>query len=531
MTAPGSLHTVEATGEFDMSSPILGDGGMSYLPFMAIGEGGMARVLLAKAKGPGGFEKLVVLKTIRRDALENPTIRKLFVDEAKLCAQLNHPNLVQVYDVDLDAESPCLIMEYLEGKTLQEILRAQALTQIMLLTVCSEVLAGLHYAHELRDFGGELMNVVHRDVSPHNLFVTYDGSAKVLDFGIAKMAGAVSDAVTEDVKGKLSYMAPEQLLGNQVDRRADVFAIGVLLWEIAVGKRMWEGLREPVIMHRLATGEIPPVPPEASVDVQLAGIIAKATAAQVEERYATALELRDDLDAYIASTGRRPPLREIGEVLAVAFADDRDRTASKIRLALAKRSIPPQAEQTQTLVLEEEERPARRGIVVWLLVTGLAAAAVLWALSERWTAEVHASRPESISGEAPTTSGPPDGAETTSSDTAAPGSRPGHLGQGGGSASGRSAPARVEPAEASKATPSPQTTGKDTDKAGRSSSAARATTRPSARRRAPSPTPPPTASTAPPASPPPAAPTTRTVNCDPPYYFKDGIKSYRPECL
>ncbi len=528
MNEPGSLHAVDSTGEFDMSSAILGDGGMSYQPFMAIGEGGMARVLLAKAKGPGGFEKLVVLKTIRRDALENPSIRKLFVDEAKLCAQLNHPNLVQVYDVDLDAESPCLIMEYLEGKTLQEVLRAEALSEVMLLTVCSEVLAGLHYAHELRDFGGQLMNVVHRDVSPHNLFVTYDGSAKVLDFGIAKMAGAVSDAVTEDVKGKLSYMAPEQLLGNQVDRRADVFSMGVLLWEIAVGKRMWEGLREPVIMHRLATGEIPALPPDASVDPRLAEIITRATAAQVDERPATALELRDDLDAYISSTGRRPPLREIGEVLAVAFADDRDRTASKIRLALAKRSIPPQAE-------ELAERPSRRGVAVWFLVTGLAAAALLWALSDRWTAEVHASRPESIPGDAPATFEPPDGANTGSSDTTTPGSRPGHLGQGGGPGSGRSAPAHVAPAETSAEAPAPRASSKGADEAARSSSAPR-TTRRSTRRQAPSPTPPLPAGAAPsspaPSSPaPPAAPTTRAVNCDPPYFFKDGIKSYRPECL
>lgn len=535
MNAPGDLHAVESTGEFDIGSPILGGAGMSYLPFMAIGEGGMARVLLAKAKGPGGFEKLVVLKTIRRDALDNPQVRKLFVDEAKLCAQLNHPNLVQVHDVDLDAESPCLVMEYLEGKTLQEILRGRVLTEVMLLTVCSEVLAGLHYAHELRDFGGQLMNVVHRDVSPHNLFVTYDGSAKVLDFGIAKMAGAVSDAVTEDVKGKLSYMAPEQLLGNQVDRRADVFAMGVLLWEIAVGKRMWDGLREPVLMHRLATGQIPEIPPDAPIEPQLAAIIAKATAAEPDERYATALELRSDLDAYISSKGRRPPMREVGERLAVEFAEDRDRTASRIRIALEKRSIPPPPPQE-----EPQEKPSRKGGIVLLLVSALAAGAIVWGFSGRTTAEVHSSRPE-LSSAPPThadpSGDPPSGAEPGSSDATSSGSRAGGaelaggigpagaLGEGG--RGGRSRDAADASGDGERASVPSKTSGARTEQA-QSSSGSRAG-RASARRRT-------SAASAPrrttaPAPAPASAPTAREVDCDPPYFFKDGIKSYRPECL
>lgn len=489
---------MESTGEFDMNQPVLGEGGMHYVPFLAIGEGGMARVLLAKAKGPGGFEKLVVLKTIRRDALENPSIRRLFVDEARLCAQLNHPNLVQVHDVDLDAESPCLVMEYLEGKALQEILRAGALPQVMLLTVCSEVLAGLHYAHELRDFGGELMDVVHRDVSPQNLFVTYDGSAKVLDFGIAKMAGAVSDAVTEDVKGKLAYMAPEQLLGTQVDRRADLFAMGSLLWEIAVGRRMWDGFREPELMHRLATGDIPEVPPEASVDPELAAIIGKATAAEPSERYATALELRSDLDAYIASLGRRPPLRDIGEVLAVAFADDRERTASRIRLALSQRPIPSQPAE------EPEEWPQRRSAAPWLLAIALAAGAVGWFVST--------SEPPSATEAGPLDAAMPSDASGPSNasglgHTAAQGTSAAAVGQGGGRGEETSAP-RAPDDRAEQAPPS---------------SSAPRTGRAAAGRRAS----PPTAQR--PTTPSPAS--APTPNCDPPYFFKDGIKSYRPECL
>ena len=217
----------------------------------------------------------------------------MFLAEARLCARLNHPNLVQVYEVNLASEAPCLVMEYLDGKPLSVLLSGTHLPKRMLLSVISEVLSGLHHAHELRNFDGSALNIVHRDVSPHNVFVTYDGAAKILDFGIARMATAVSETATGEVKGKLTYMAPEQLLGEELDRRADIFAVGSILWEAAVGKRLWENVSEATLMHRLASGDIPRPSQHVPVDPTLERIIVKATAAHRSERYRTAADLQE----------------------------------------------------------------------------------------------------------------------------------------------------------------------------------------------------------------------------------------------
>ena len=508
------------SSDFRVRAPIVGAGGMRYLAFMSIGEGGMARVYLAKARGPGGFEKLVVLKTIRRHALKNPNVRKLFVDEARLCAQLNHPNLVQVYDVDLNAEAPCLVMEYLEGKSLNEILQVEALSQVMLLAVCSEVLAGLAYAHELRGLDGELMNVVHRDVSPHNLFVTYDGAAKVLDFGIAKMAGAVSDTATEEVKGKLTYMAPEQLMGSDVDGRVDVFAMGVILWEIAVGRRMWDGVTQPVMMNCLATGQIPQVPEDAGVDPALAAIIAKATAADADQRYPSALTLRADLDDYLHTRGRRPSMREIGEVLADVFSAEREKTAAAIRAALEQResmSPPPFEEEVPA-----PKEPSRRGLLVLSLSIVLVACALVFALlsGRRSSEPVQSGVQEALIAPEPGESPP-----SVASEPSAP--RTIDLDEK------KAARQEDEPSSDSGAQVE-EDLSEDDAPAATEKPKAPVGKRPKAYR--PRVTPPPVsanAETAAPISPaaPAPAPRENSINCNPPYYYKDGIKTYRPECL
>ena len=510
------------SSDFRIRAPITGAGGMSYLPFMSIGEGGMARVYLAKARGPGGFEKLVVLKTIRRHALKNPQVRNLFVDEARLCAQLNHPNLVQVYDVDLDAESPCLVMEYLEGKTLSEVLQDKSLPQLMLLSVCSEVLAGLHYAHELRSLDGELMNVVHRDVSPNNIFITYDGAAKVLDFGIAKMAGAVSDSVTEEVKGKLSYMAPEQLMGNEVDARADVFALGVILWEIAVGRRMWDGVTQPVMMNRLASGEIPHLPASADLDSELVSIIDRATAADPRARYASAHLLRNDLDAYLAHQGRRPSMREVGTQLADRYAAQREKTATTIRLALKDReSIAPPFEYPSTKVPAPlSSAPPAKGRGGWVLLLSvlllLGALAVVFLSSSSWRQRLGIDDSKSD----PLSSGAVDLGIPAAPD-AVPSARP-----------------RSIDLDAQDAAPTQDNLGteQDTNEEDAAPNDAARTQRPKKWR--PKQKPAPELSTAPEPAPakapvahPAPAPASQGVDCNPPFYYKDGIKTYRPECL
>jgi eukaryotic-like serine/threonine-protein kinase len=319
------------------SASVAGSSGMTYRPVQELGEGGTARAVLAYGTGSSGFSKLVVLKMLHRQLAEDPLVREMFEAEARLSARLNHPNLVQVYEV-VDAEIPFLVMEYLDGKPLSRVFSAGGITQVMLLTIIAEALIGLHHAHELCDFDGKPLNIVHRDVSPHNVFVTYDGAVKVLDFGIAKAAGAASRTETGEVKGKLAYMAPEQLLGQKVDRRSDIFAAGCILWEAAVGGRIWGEMSDGAVMHRLATGEIPRPDGRTGMDPRLEQIVVKATAAAPEDRYATALDLERDLTAYIAERGEPNSLRDIGAALAETFKDERERNRKRLGSALSDSS-------------------------------------------------------------------------------------------------------------------------------------------------------------------------------------------------
>ncbi|HEX6763844.1 MAG TPA: serine/threonine-protein kinase, partial [Polyangiaceae bacterium] len=386
---------VEGSGEVTFT-PIVGSSGMSYRPFMEIGRGGMARVLLAHAKGPSGFTKLVVLKTIRRDALANVEVREMFLAEARLCARLNHPNLVQVYEVNLASDAPCLVMEYLDGKPLSALLSGKQLSKQMLLSVISEVLSGLHHAHELRNFDGTPLNIVHRDVSPHNVFVTYDGAAKILDFGIARMATAVSETATGEVKGKLTYMAPEQLLGEELDRRADIFAVGSMLWEAAVGKRMWENVSEATLMHRLASGDIPRPGEHGPIDATLETIIVKATAPNRAERYRTVVDLQRALDDFLASSGGRIATRDVGVALGESFKEEREANAAVIRRSL-QQSMPPPSAEVDLEVQAPKSRNGRWFVVLLVLAAALAAGTAIskWGVSKPGPAAAERTPPPS----------------------------------------------------------------------------------------------------------------------------------------
>jgi serine/threonine-protein kinase len=310
---------------------------MTYRRVKDLGEGGTAKAVLAYGVGSGGFSKLVVLKMLHAELAADPLARAMFETEARLSARLNHPNLVQVYEV-VDAELPFLVMEYLDGKPLSRVFAGAAMSQAMLLTIVAEALLGLHHAHELCEFDGQPLNIVHRDVSPHNIFVTYDGAVKVLDFGIAKAAGGGSNTETGEVKGKLAYMAPEQLLGQKIDRRADIFSAGCILWEAAVGSRIWGEMSDGAVMHRLATGEIPRPDGHTGMGPRLEEIVAKATATAPEDRYETALELQRDLTSYIAERWGPCALRDVGTALAGVFKDERERNKKLLGSALVDSS-------------------------------------------------------------------------------------------------------------------------------------------------------------------------------------------------
>jgi serine/threonine-protein kinase len=226
-----------------------------------------------------------------------------------------------------------IAMEHLEGQPLARLKRraARACESPPLPTILaamSEVLAGLHHAHELADYDGTSLEVVHRDVTPSNIFITYQGEVKVLDFGIAKAGCRTSETQTGIVKGKIAYMPPEQAMGLDVDRRADIYAVGVQLWEGATGRRMWEGLDDVTILTRLLCGEVPRSPREAVADVPEAidAICRRALAHAPEDRYPTALELQNDLDAYLGSLGRKSSARDLGQLASRLFENERART-------------------------------------------------------------------------------------------------------------------------------------------------------------------------------------------------------------
>lgn len=304
----------------------------------------MAEVFLAMQRGPAGFQKLIVIKRLRAGMGNDPHFERLFLNEARLAARLNHPNVVQTFEVGVDGSVHFIAMEYLAGQPVNKLLshaarNPDAFPLAVRLQLISDCLAGLDYAHSLADFDGRPLGIVHRDISPHNVFVTYDGVTKVVDFGIAKTTESPQFAemsTTGALKGKIRYMAPEQLRGERLDRRADVFSMGVMLWEaVANGGRMWQDEDDITVIMSLSDGITrPPEAADPNIDPQLAQVLRRALAGSVDERYRTAEAFRIDLDRYLARIGGPISAREIGAYVQAAFEGDRRKLDSAVRDAI-----------------------------------------------------------------------------------------------------------------------------------------------------------------------------------------------------
>jgi hypothetical protein len=311
-----------------------------YTLLASLGRGGTADVFLAVARGPVGFNKLVVVKRLRGG--EDAERLQMFLDEARLSARLSHPNIVNTYEVGKARGQYFIAMEYLEGQPLDAVLKSRSslssppapLDEATAAFIAMQSLEALHYAHELADYDGTPLRIVHRDVSPHNLFITYQGQVKLLDFGIAKASQNVTHTETGVLKGKVSYMAPEQFGGQNLDRRADVFALGIVLWEMLADRALFRGDVTSILM-RLTTEDAPLLRTvRADVSPELEAIVAKALQRDLAERYATAEAMRADLEQVLHGKQAEAEAA-LARALDETFAQARDAVRARIKAFLA----------------------------------------------------------------------------------------------------------------------------------------------------------------------------------------------------
>jgi len=272
-----------------------------------IARGGMADVYLARL--PLGGNRMVALKVLREDFSDDPTYVAMFIDEAKLLAKLVHPSMVQVYESGEHDGRHFLAMELLIGDSLQRVWDAfhdhgLKIPYAVSAWMGARVAEGLHHAHELRDETGRIENVVHRDVNPSNVQVTFDGRIKIIDFGLARSDSRSSKTAAGIVKGKLAYLSPEQIEGQPPDRRADIFALGTTLWEVTVDRRLFKREGDLDTVRAIQKCEVPdPRTLVADYPSGLWQVVGRALARDPRARYQTAAEMANDLEGYVRGLG------------------------------------------------------------------------------------------------------------------------------------------------------------------------------------------------------------------------------------
>jgi serine/threonine-protein kinase len=315
-------------------------GRYSLLARLAVG--GMAEIWLARQQGPKGFEKFVVIKRILDGYGADPDFVGMFLDEARIAAQLNHPHIVQIFDLGEEAGALYIAMEYLPGETLAAIARAGALQRKPLpiphaVRIIADAAEGLAYAHAKTGPDGARLGIVHRDVSPQNLLVTYDGVVKLVDFGIAKAANRESQTRVGHVKGKTAYMSPEQARGQTLDARSDIFSLGIILFELVTRSRLFR-YPDPLSAQKAVASDEPipfahdyrPEVPEA-----LSHIIARALARDPAQRYPTARHFQGALEEWLRSQQTVPGSAELAGYMSQTFAE---RIQERARMLQAARS-------------------------------------------------------------------------------------------------------------------------------------------------------------------------------------------------
>jgi serine/threonine protein kinase len=294
-----------------------------------INTGGMAELYLALQEGMEGFTKIVAVKRILPHLAQNAEFIKMFLDEARLAARLEHPNIGRIYNLGETDGSYFMAMEYLPGEDLSRTLEQAGRGGVgvapeMAALIIQAVADGLHYAHDLKDADGKPLGVIHRDVNPANIIVSYQGAVKVVDFGIAKARSNNAESQTGAIKGKLSYLSPEQARGEVIDRRSDIFCLGIVMWELLTYRRLFKRPHEAATISAILHGDYPsPQKFRPDIPEALERVVMKALAMDPAERYQTASEMSDGLEEYLAHISARPSAKALATWLERVFGEER----------------------------------------------------------------------------------------------------------------------------------------------------------------------------------------------------------------
>ena len=292
--------------------------------------GGMAELYLARTRGIPGFEKYLVIKRILRERTKDPEFVRMFLDEARVAATLDHPNVVHIYDVGCVDGEYFIAMEYISGRNIVDVLQASqkrsgggGLPIEIVLTIAAGAASGLHYAHGKRDFGGTPLSIVHRDVTPQNVMVTFDGAVKLVDFGIVKAANRESDTLSGTLKGKLGYMSPEQCTGKPLDGRSDIFALGVLTYELMLGKRLYREKTEFETLRKIVDGPVPSLRAvDATVPAELDAIVQRCLQKRADDRFPDARALLVALEELARERRYNIGVAALGQYVETLFPEE-----------------------------------------------------------------------------------------------------------------------------------------------------------------------------------------------------------------
>lgn len=332
-------------------------GSCRYERLLQLSSDGTSVLWLAVALGSYEVSRLVVLKTLAPQRAGDEKAVKQLVDEARVTARLNHPNVVQVLDLVHDGPAPVLVMEYLPGPCLATLVAlasdSPAFTLELRLAIVSRLLRGLDHAHRVRDFDGRTLGIVHGAVSPTNVVVTFDGQVKLIDFSCCSVVGEGSEPVP--ARRALPYLAPEQLSGTP-DFRVDLFSVGVILWELIAGRPMWGSTPAPTVMRRLLAGQIPDLrEAQPGVDAELSHICARALAPHRDTRYRSAGQMRDEIDRYLERRGSPHRAAAIAALVRRTCREQQQHTQRLIEARLAQLGI-------SVARAVQDSRPLRTGV-------------------------------------------------------------------------------------------------------------------------------------------------------------------------